>query len=690
MPAAKGSMGKVTQTPTRPAAARSAGPAPSTAPSGRNLEGHRWVSRPAEAFAPEALKERLIGSIQSWRDYPASLRLWFWLVPAITGGLGGILRFVRLDTPRSLVFDETYYVKDGYSLLVSGYERSWPEKANDSFIAGNPGVLLDTPEYVVHPPVGKWMIAAGMWLFGPDNPFGWRFAAALTGTLSVFLLALIAQKLFSSLTMGAVAGVLLAVDGHHLVMSRTSLLDIFLMFWVLAAFGALLLDRDDGRRRLAARLGRQAAACPDGIPSAVQLASGPWLGVRWWRIVAGVCLGLAVGTKWSGLFFLAGFGLLTVFWDLSARRVAGISGWISGGILKDGVPAFLTVVPAAALTYAATWTGWFRSQDAYFRHWADTNPSAQWGWLPNAVRSLAHYHLEAYKFHQGLSADHPYEASAWSWLVLGRPTSFFYESPQPGSPGCQTGQLHLGHPFRGQSRDLVERGGLPRGPALLVGRPAGLACRCHPRRSRFGYLPWFLYPERTMFYFYAVSFEPFLVLALAYCLGLVLGKRTDPLWRRRSGLYAVTLFVVTAVLRIGLLLSRLDGGDHLLPGLAFPDVDAVLDLDCPGVARGRLAVRVRVVRARPRAGASSGASCEAPLPGGPGEDQCEQRGQQHQGADDDAGVHPELAGEQADQRVLQGERPGAVGEEQAVELGEELFPAENCQHPEAIGEALTN
>ena len=92
--------------------------------------------------------------------------------------MGGVLRFIRLDVPRSLVFDETYYVKDAYSLLVSGYERSWPDKANDSFIAGNPGVLLNTPEYVVHPPVGKWMIAAGMWLFGPDNPVGWRFGAA--------------------------------------------------------------------------------------------------------------------------------------------------------------------------------------------------------------------------------------------------------------------------------------------------------------------------------------------------------------------------------------------------------------------------------------------------------------------------------------------------------------------------------
>ncbi|WP_370278817.1 dolichyl-phosphate-mannose--protein mannosyltransferase [Pseudarthrobacter sp. NamB4] len=506
-----------------------------------------WISRPAEAFTVDALLARLLGSVPAWRDYSPSLRLWFLLVPVLTAVAGGILRFFRLEVPPKLVFDETYYVKDAYSYLISGYERSWPDKANDAFNAGNPEVLLGSPEYVVHPPVGKWMIAAGMWLFGPDNPFGWRFAAALTGTLSILLVSLIALKLFRSLPLAGAAGLLLAVDGHHLVMSRTSLLDIFLMFWILAAFGALLLDRDDGRRRLALRLAG-AAVAHGGGPAAGQLLSGPWLGVRWWRLAAGVCLGLAVGTKWSGLFFLAGFGLLTVFWDLNARRVAGIRGWISGGIIKDGIPAFLGMVPVAGLVYTAAWAGWFRSEDAYFRRWAESNPSDAWGWVPDPVRSLAHYHREAYTFHQGLGSEHPYEASAWSWLVLGRPTSFFYESPQQGSPGCVVEKctaaiLSVGNP-------LIWWGAVISLVVLLfwwAGRRdwragavlAGVAA---------GYLPWFLYPERTMFYFYAVSFEPFLVLALVYCLGLVLGRAEDPPWRRRAGLYLVALFLAAAVL----------------------------------------------------------------------------------------------------------------------------------------------
>lgn len=546
-------MGLVTQTSTRPGGTGHAAPAAAGSETGGTPGGpgstakRPWVSRPAEAFTVESLTARLLGSVQTWRDYPPSLRLWLLLVPVLAALVGGILRLVRLEAPPKLVFDETYYVKDAYSYLISGYERSWPDKANDAFNSGNPGVLLESPEYVVHPPVGKWMIAAGMWLFGPDNPFGWRFSAALTGTLSILLLSLIALKLFRSLPLAGAAGLLLAVDGHHLVMSRTSLLDIFLMFWVLAAFGALLLDRDDGRRRLAVRLAR-AAAGNGGIPTAAHLLSGPWLGVRWWRVTAGICLGLAIGTKWSGLFFLAGFGLLTVLWDLSARRVAGIRGWISGGVIKDGIPAFLSTVPVAGVVYAATWTGWFRSEHAYFRRWAEGNPSAEWGWLPDSVRSLAHYHQEAYTFHQGLGSEHPYEASAWSWLVLGRPTSFFYESPQQGTPGCAVEKctsaiLSVGNPliWWGAAIALVVllfwwagrrdwRAG-----AVLAGVAAG-------------YLPWFLYPERTMFYFYAVSFEPFLILALTYCLGLVLGKAADPPWRRRSGLYLVALFVAAAVL----------------------------------------------------------------------------------------------------------------------------------------------
>ncbi|WP_395939445.1 dolichyl-phosphate-mannose--protein mannosyltransferase [Arthrobacter alpinus] len=505
----------------------------------------RWLRDPRRAFTRNALLTRLIGARASFSTTPASLRLWFWLAPALTALVGGLLRFFRLGQPESLVFDETYYVKDAYSYLQSGYERNWAEKANDLFNRGIFTALENTPEYVVHPPAGKWMIAFGMWLFGPDSTFGWRFSAALVGTLSIFVLALIAQKMFRSTILGAVAGLLFAVDGHAIVQSRTSLLDIFVMFWALLAFGALLLDRDDGRRRLAARLSTLAKA-HGGVPGK-NLLYGPWLGVRWWRLAAGVSLGLCAGTKWSGLFFLAAFGLMTVVWDMSARRIAGIKYWVAGAIVKDGIFAFVSVVPVAALTYLATWTGWFLSKDAYDRNWAASNPSTTWGWIPDALRSLWHYHSTAYNFHTGLDSDHPYKANAWSWFVMGRPTSFYSQYPVKGEDGCTADKCaamitSLGNPliWWGGSLAILFLIGVWiakrdwRAGAILVGFAAG-------------YVPWLLYPSRTIFFFYAIAYEPFMILALTLVLGIVMGKLGDPPWRRQQGALFAGIFVVLAV-----------------------------------------------------------------------------------------------------------------------------------------------
>ena len=59
-----------------------------------------------------------------------------------------VTRVVNLGYPNKLVFDETYYAKDAYSLLKFGYERNWPNDANAKVIAGNPDVMQDTA--VVH------------------------------------------------------------------------------------------------------------------------------------------------------------------------------------------------------------------------------------------------------------------------------------------------------------------------------------------------------------------------------------------------------------------------------------------------------------------------------------------------------------------------------------------------------------
>ena len=109
--------------------------------------------------------------------------------------------------------------------------------------------------------------------------------------------ARIARRMTRSTLLGCVAGLLLALDGLEFVMSRTALLDIFVMFWVLAAFGCLVIDRDRSRARLAAAVLRDAeradAAAEAGMRP-LPPGPGPRLGLRWWRVAAGLCLGLAM------------------------------------------------------------------------------------------------------------------------------------------------------------------------------------------------------------------------------------------------------------------------------------------------------------------------------------------------------------------------------------------------------------
>jgi dolichyl-phosphate-mannose--protein O-mannosyl transferase len=136
------------------------------------------------------------------------------------------------------------------------------------------------------------------------------------------MLARITRRMTGSDLLGCVAGLLLALDGLELVMSRTAMLDIFVMFWVLAGFGCLVIDRDQALARLSAR--------SPGLPPE---GAGPRLGIRWWRIAAGCCLGLAAATKWNGLFFLVLFAPLCVIWDMTARHgvpLVGLPGRASG------------------------------------------------------------------------------------------------------------------------------------------------------------------------------------------------------------------------------------------------------------------------------------------------------------------------------------------------------------------------
>ncbi|WP_435794518.1 dolichyl-phosphate-mannose--protein mannosyltransferase [Micromonospora zamorensis] len=441
-----------------------------------------------------------------------------WLATAVVVAIAAILRFVGLSSPKGKIFDETYYAKDGYGLISRGVE--WNYKDN-------------VPSYVVHPPLGKWLIGLGEWAFGYQDAdskvsvpghlmttapeFGWRFSAAVIGTLSVLLLVRIGRRMFRSTVLGCAAGLLLALDGFHLVLSRAALLDIFLLFFVLAAFGALVLDRDARRRRWA-------RALDDGLdPSQPGRAGRPPTGWRtwpWWRLVAGVLIGCACAVKWSALYFVPVFALLVILWEVGVRRSAGVRRPWRDTVL-DELPWLVLAGVLMLATYVATWSGWLLTDDGYYRL-ASAYPSAPLSDRPviGPLINLFEYHRAAYGFHAQLDDAHKYQSWPWQWLLLGRPVAFHWSGDGAcGAPTCASEILLLGTPLLWWSFL----------PALAALAWLGLARRDWRAGAILltvaaGLLPWFWFAldGRTMFSFYAAPALPFLVLAVVYVLGALI------------------------------------------------------------------------------------------------------------------------------------------------------------------------
>jgi dolichyl-phosphate-mannose-protein mannosyltransferase len=501
-----------------------------TAPAGpADATGPAQTSWPGDPGPPG-------GSARAGQDPAAARRwmvppmpgsaVWGWAGPLLVTLFGAFLRFNRLSVPRAVVFDETYYVGDAWGILQHGVEIQHVKNANALLARGNTHILAGTQaELVAHPPLAKLMMAVGEWLFGL-TPFGWRFTVALIGSLAILMLARIVRRMTRSTLLGCVAGLLMALDGLELVLSRTAILDIFVMFWVLAAFGLLVIDRDRTRARLAAA----AATVTAGRDADV----GPKLGIRWLRVLAGVCLGCAVACKWNGAWFILAFAGLVIAWDLGARRAAGYPGRLLGVLRSDvkWLPLWFGIVPA--LVYVASWTGWFATPYGYDRNGAALSSHHQ---TTSTIAAWLGYNKWMLQFGLGLNSTQTYKSNPLGWVVLARPISF-YSACLPakacGSAGSTEQEvIAIGTPliWWGGAAALVFclawwllRRDWRAGSALL-----GVAA---------GWLPWiwfYWHDHRTEFFYYAVVFEPFMIIAITLCLGLIIGPSRASPGRRAVG-----------------------------------------------------------------------------------------------------------------------------------------------------------
>lgn len=474
-------------------------------------------------------------------------RAWGWIGPVAVAVLAGVLRIRDLGNPNELMFDETYYAKDAWSLLNFGYVQDFVETANEQILAGDVGeIFTGEPSWIVHPDGGKWAIALGEYFFGL-TPFGWRIAAAVAGALTVLVLARLILRLTGSAVVACIGGLLLTLDGTHFVMSRMALLDIFLTFWLVAAVSCVAADRDWLLRRLSEHQ--------------------RWEPLRPWQLLAGVCFGAAAATKWSGLYVLAAFGVAIVAWELwtrwwiltpAERRLS----WLGRALVTVGAPAFGSLVMVALIVYLVSWTGWLINHEVYdarfgngygdievWPHLADPAREPQ---FLDPLRSLWQFHVMTYDFHTGdylAGVDHPYKSHPAGWLIQWRPVSISVNSGvdpaacgAPADSTCIQEVLVLGNPVVWWSGAVA----LAAAVVVWIRNPSwrwgigllGVATT---------WLPWFVSSGRPLFAFYAVATIPFTVIAICLAIHGVaqrLGPGTD---RHRWWWVAISVYLAAVV-----------------------------------------------------------------------------------------------------------------------------------------------
>lgn len=281
---------------------------------------------------------------------------------SVVVALGFSLRFWHLDQFNSLVFDEIYYVEFAQAYLA--------------------GIA----SFDAHPPLAKYLIAAGIWLgdhasfsFSATetaevglSPFVYRWMNALVGSLIPLVVVGICWQLdqrnaptkrwiFSFL-----ASSFVAIDGLFITESRYALLNIYMVFFgLLGHYLWLQAAQAKGQTKVLLRL------------------------------LTGISLGASVAVKWNGLGYFLSLLLYESWkgirffdkrrWTVLLTRFAGI-----------GLLAFIA--------YCLIW----------------------WPHLRLTGESIATVHQNLLTFHNELTTAHPACARWYTWPLLIKPISYWY------------------------------------------------------------------------------------------------------------------------------------------------------------------------------------------------------------------------------------------------------------------------
>ena len=381
----------------------------------------------------------------------------------------------------STYFDEIYHARTAYELQNGMSIYEW-----------------------THPPLGKVTMMLGIELFGM-TPFGWRFMGALMGILMVPLMYLLAKQLTKNTKLSFIAMCLMALDSMHFTQTRIATIDSYAVFWIMLEYLFMFryFQMDWKQVKFAKTL----------IP----------LGL------CGVTMGVAIATKWIGVYAAVGLALL-FFWKLfnEGRRAEDRKlywkRFVGTGCFCI---AFFIIIPVLIYYFShylqLVHEGVSSFKDMFSMRWIER------------VIELQEQMLD---YHAGLGGDTHYFRSPWyQWPVIWWPM-WYYSGAEYVAGDMVSSISCMGNP-------AVWWSGLIALIAILVGAawkrktPKAWLLVLIGFASQF--LPWVLVPRSTFIYHYFAS-VPFIILCTVLCLDWM--KKHD----RQTARWTSVLIVAAALI----------------------------------------------------------------------------------------------------------------------------------------------
>ncbi len=298
-------------------------------------------------------------------------------------------RMYNLNNPEKYLFDEVYHAVTA-KLIAQDDPRAYEW--------WNPAPEPDTAVDWLHPPLAKYFQAVSILAFG-ENSFGWRFSSVVFGVLVILITYHLAYRIFHNHIIALISAALASLDGLLLVQSRIAMNDIHVTFFILFTLYNYQVYRQTNKTSK--------------------------------LFLTGLSAGLAMASKWSGLFSLAIVCFFELFHFIEyfftnttpkmrkyANKTVAIVKWLAVRAL------FLIILPI--FIYVASYSQMF-IQGKGWAHFKELHNQIWW-------------------YQTTLSAEHPYQSRPFEWFLNLRPVWMNVEYSNPAGVNMRADIYAFGNP----------------------------------------------------------------------------------------------------------------------------------------------------------------------------------------------------------------------------------------------------